>query len=330
MIDHTFSQIRNTFIKMSMDANVTPEDLAKKAKVRLLTITRFEDGLCMPTVKTLCKMAQALGMTLNTELKPITPVTDENVVPLPDDMPIGKRFGHWKVIGPAYRDKYKHIHVQCQCDCDTKRYVDAGKLRAGKTESCGCYQPEKRVKNLTPKERPDRDLAKIHFGTLIALDAEPIKDASEHWKWKCYCTACGSEKYYRTTKLVNGAILSCGCQRGRQTKVVNITDRQFGFWKTSNDVRIVEHYMIRCTCLGCETERYIRGTHLMRHETLSCGCAPKLVPGKRIREYEIIGEVKDAPLPSLECLNIATGQKEIKPRADLLKIWLDERERKEK
>ncbi len=50
----------------------------------------------------------------------------------------GKRIGHWTILEDVGRASNNEVQWLCQCDCGTIRKVCGGKLRQGRSKSCGC------------------------------------------------------------------------------------------------------------------------------------------------------------------------------------------------
>lgn len=82
----------------------------------------------------------------------------------------GKRFGRLIVIEEAGKDKHGHLMWRCLCDCGAERKVDGLNLRAGRTQSCGCYQ---------------RDIVKEH-NTKHGLAHHPIYTVWRNMLQRCY------------------------------------------------------------------------------------------------------------------------------------------------
>jgi len=61
--------------------------------------------------------------------------------PLPP-LPVGTRFGHWKVAGESFLKDASHRVVPCVCKCGTRQDVLVFALRNGKSQSCGCLKRE--------------------------------------------------------------------------------------------------------------------------------------------------------------------------------------------
>jgi hypothetical protein len=51
----------------------------------------------------------------------------------------GQRFSRWTVVSLTTRNPRSYL---CRCGCGTQRVVDAARLRAGRSSSCGCITKE--------------------------------------------------------------------------------------------------------------------------------------------------------------------------------------------
>ena len=54
----------------------------------------------------------------------------------------GKKFGRLTVLSRAENSKSGSVRWNCLCECGGKATVHGVSLRAGRTQSCGCYQKE--------------------------------------------------------------------------------------------------------------------------------------------------------------------------------------------
>ena len=53
---------------------------------------------------------------------------------------IGNRYGKLTVIERVENNRFGHVCYRCKCDCGGETIVDAGNLRQGNTNSCGCIK----------------------------------------------------------------------------------------------------------------------------------------------------------------------------------------------
>ena len=114
----------------------------------------------------------------------------------------GQRFGSLTVIARA---EYRNGKGQwlCTCTCGSDKVVEAGNLRSGHTQSCGCLQKER------ASETSLEHLSGREFGRLTVL--ERVLD-SRYTVWACACR-CGGFTRVAAKHLTSGAIESCGCLR---------------------------------------------------------------------------------------------------------------------
>ena len=53
---------------------------------------------------------------------------------------MGQRFGKLTVVKRVENNRHNHVCYECKCDCGGTAFVDAGNLRKGTTQSCGCIK----------------------------------------------------------------------------------------------------------------------------------------------------------------------------------------------
>lgn len=56
---------------------------------------------------------------------------------------IGRKFGHYLVIGPAGQTSSGEAIYLCRCECGKEKYVRGGHLRSGAIISCGTCSKKK-------------------------------------------------------------------------------------------------------------------------------------------------------------------------------------------
>lgn len=86
---------------------------------------------------------------------------------------------------------------RCNCDCGSVVVVAGPHLNSGHSTSCGCLKKEL-------NRSRGHDLTGKTFGRLVALHRDGVAS------WLCACN-CGNKKVVRTSALVSGFTLSCGC-----------------------------------------------------------------------------------------------------------------------
>jgi hypothetical protein len=118
-----------------------------------------------------------------------------------------------------------------------------------------------------------KDLTNQKFGKLFIIKKIGRKNKKGIY-WQCVCD-CGAIKEVRTDHLTSYRILSCGCIN-RDNFVKDITGKKFGkltaieYISYSNRSNKKSVYW-RCICV-CGSEHIVRRDHLIRLETISCGC----------------------------------------------------------
>lgn len=60
----------------------------------------------------------------------------------------GDRFGRITTVRQCGKNKWNDQLWECVCDCGTTKVVAAGKLKSGRTRSCGCLAREMHVRQL--------------------------------------------------------------------------------------------------------------------------------------------------------------------------------------
>lgn len=121
----------------------------------------------------------------------------------------GNRYGRLTVLNRNEKnDKQNKPLWICRCDCGNVVVVRGTSLKCGDVKSCGCLLKEivssngiKNSKNLIGKK----------FGRLT-VNNRVGSDKNRNALWKCSCD-CGNEIEARTSDLLKGSTLSCGCLR---------------------------------------------------------------------------------------------------------------------
>lgn len=192
----------------------------------------------------------------------------------------GKVFHYWVVIGldidRINKEKQKRGKSQtywiCKCKCGTIKSISGGSLVSGGTKSCGCLRNES-LNDLTGK----------NFGylTVICRDTEREKiellknkavgRRHNHTYWLCRCV-CGNIKSNMSESLLNGRVISCGCQ-----KFKDLTDKTFGnlrvlYRDTERELKVVSHTYWMCKC-SCGNLKSVESNGLIRGSAKDCGCS---------------------------------------------------------
>lgn len=326
--------IRAVLIQKRNEQGLSQTALAKKAKVSLSTLQKFEDG-GTPGIDKIIKIAAALGCTIDSTT--LLPETLKKYQPhkLPKDAKIGDVYGKRKILGPAKMDTFKHTSVLCECSCEkhTLAYVDWTRLKRGYSGDCGCERKNKiaeaaRKKGVTAPPAPDEDLRGQIFQSYLVLDVPPRRNGGK-WEWYCESQETGERRWIRGTKLKSGEAL--GRPKGRKSRVPeDMKGMQFGFLKVQKRRKLDKNgnILVHAKCLGCGRSAFYRATHLLDHATLSCGCAPKMKANVEIGPYVLTGNkrIGDSGFPEQECwINSVTDHTEWVMREQLLRMVLEER-----
>lgn len=124
----------------------------------------------------------------------------------------GNKYGKLTVLERDFsnaRNKKKAVYWFCKCDCGNIKSVRADHLKAGKTQSCGCFRTEQNLKN----EIGNR------YGKLTVIERD-VNEKDGTARWKCQCD-CGNIITERGTLLRNGQVRSCGCLNSKGELKIN-------------------------------------------------------------------------------------------------------------
>ncbi len=160
-------------------------------------------------------------------------------------LPAGQRFGNLTVL-----EDRGSMSVLCRCDCGRKRSFPRASLRSGAAVNCGCIE-----KNKIPCLVSEGD----RFGKLTVIRVVS-KDSVI-----CRCD-CGKEKEILVASLRRGRVHSCGCAKGRQTRL-KVGDR-YGRLVV---LELTENGRCICQC-DCGNKAEILRRNLVTGNTSSCGC----------------------------------------------------------
>ncbi len=123
-----------------------------------------------------------------------------------------------------------------------------------------------------------KDLTGKQFGRLVASKPTSKKTNDRCVIWQCRCN-CGKIVYVSSSKLLCGRKKSCGClyketaPKNGMSNFEDITGRRFGRLialepTTKENSKCV---VWKCLC-DCGNITFVRGGHLRRGNTKSCGC----------------------------------------------------------
>lgn len=108
--------------------------------------------------------------------------------------------------------KGRHFkYFKCKCSCGKETTVQVYQLLYGKTKSCGHLKRDNtgaKPIDLTGKVVNDLE--------IIRIDDNRPKGYGKHAYWICRCLKCGKEKSIRSTYLVDGSAIDCGCEQHKR------------------------------------------------------------------------------------------------------------------
>lgn len=171
----------------------------------------------------------------------------------------GQKFG--KLTPLEYRVDGNCTRWKCSCECGNTTWVQAHRLRMGKTRSCGCLSQERlRRDDVKVQTKGGEIVAGTKIGKLTVLNVERKMD-----RFFCRCD-CGKEVVLNQRRLTRSAVQekSCGCSR-RQ----DLLGQRFGKLIVMGPA---EDSRWRCGC-DCGGEKIVDTHSLLRGYSISCGCA---------------------------------------------------------
>jgi hypothetical protein len=110
----------------------------------------------------------------------------------------GQKFGMLTAVSFVYTDRWQQSVWLFRCDCGNTKEIKAGKVRAGKTKSCGCLKHQ----NITGQ--------KFAMLTAISCDDERSSRIKTHTFWWFRCD-CGKIRSIAKSCVMLGRTKSCGC-----------------------------------------------------------------------------------------------------------------------
>lgn len=133
----------------------------------------------------------------------------------------GQRFGKLVVTRKKANDPNDPIKQRrtgawwfADCDCGAKDVVVKGSyLRAGKVQSCGCYNKE------ASHDKNGIDLTGQKYGMLTVIEEVSSDKKYGGLYWKCKCD-CGNETIVSSNSLRTGGTISCGCLSSKNEWII--------------------------------------------------------------------------------------------------------------
>lgn len=167
----------------------------------------------------------------------------------------------------------------CQCDCGTIKSVNAGSLKNGSIQSCGCLNRE-----IISKPKDLSNMIGKRFGKLTIIErAETHVTPSGQRKviWRCKCD-CGNETMVQSQDLKSGHTKSCGClpKKKRGNGLKDLIGERFGnlvVTKRAEDYQYVSKGELNCVpawlCkCDCGNSIVVQGGNLRNGIVTNCGC----------------------------------------------------------
>ena len=143
-----------------------------------------------------------------------------------DMVKVGDVYGELTVIERDYereeldrlKKRYKK-YFKCKCSCGKETTVLAYQLLNGKTKSCGHLQRD--IAGSKPKDLCGKTINNLK---VLYRDETKPTGSGKHTYWICKCEKCGKEKSIRSSDLIDGSAIDCGCESFKRFKSRNLND----------------------------------------------------------------------------------------------------------
>lgn len=133
----------------------------------------------------------------------------------------GQKFHRLTVLERMEYNPVSHGFMwKCICTCGKECLALANNLVTGKQRSCGCLRTE-----IIRQEHPElrNNLVGKTFGILFVIkDVGSLGNNTRLYLCKC---DCGKEKVYRSSRLVDGTHIDCGCRKATEIPPIAIDPR---------------------------------------------------------------------------------------------------------
>lgn len=154
---------------------------------------------------------------------------------------IGLYFGKLLIVEDTKKSKNTYKVFKAKCECGNTCEITLPELRHGKT-SCGCDTLQKKREAFSSIKPGDK------FGKLTALECIN-KSNDTHLYWICKCDCGNMTEPIRSTCLISGETMSCGClnSKGEEkiTKILNDNHIKFNKQYTYNDLLSPKGYPLK-------------------------------------------------------------------------------------
>lgn len=194
----------------------------------------------------------------------------------------GQRFGKLVVLewDEEKTKEKKRTYWKCQCDCGNLKSIEAGSLKNGRTQSCGCYNKEQ-VRKKSNNHQGES------FGLLTIIGTSLVNNKILQI---CQCQ-CGNKIFVPYKELKSGKKYSCGCQSRKMEKIKQeFIGQKFGKLTVLElDIKLTQekkasYWKCKCDCGNIKT---IAGTNLKKGFTQSCGCIGASIGENNIKDILI-------------------------------------------
>lgn len=122
--------------------------------------------------------------------------------------------------------KHQKFYI-CKCSCGKEKSVNVYQMVNGICKSCGHLHRDsalgKALKNLQGMRFNDL--------TVISLDESKPRGGGKHAYWICKCEKCDNTKSIRSSELIDGSAVDCGCEASKRSSEKlskNLDGKTFG------------------------------------------------------------------------------------------------------
>ena len=203
----------------------------------------------------------------------------------------GQRFGRLVAVKKTGRQIYgANLEWEFLCDCGNTVYTSVHAVRAGNTNSCGCYMKDR----ITEAQRSDLTGERIGSLTVIRFSHNIIKKNGNKgqacWVWRCECggevVATGSGVRRRFEKSGGVSCQRCAGRKRGKKREIDLTGKRFGML---TGVRQLDkekspaqaQWLWQCDCGN--TCKRIAGV-VKSNANANCGCNNKTTAADRTGE----------------------------------------------
>jgi len=233
---------------------------------------------------------------------------------------IGDIYGELTVIEEDFEREQKDIdrnpkgwhlkYYKCLCSCGEIVTVQMYQLLKGRTRSCG------HLRRQHPKQPKDLTGFEVNYLKVLYQDTSKPKGSGKHAYWICKCKKCGNEKSIRSSELILGQAIDCGCEKWKRNSngsAIDLTGQKFGHlivlerdWKQFKKGGGRAAYWL-CKCDLCGRIESNSSDMLLNYGKDRCrGCSGMSLGEQKIREIldeHNIPYIQDKPYADLRYLD---------------------------